>query len=45
VDIDLDPELKRKFDTEVPVIALEGKIRFRGKVNPALLERLLRGLE
>jgi glutaredoxin len=33
VDIDADPE--------VPVVAVNGKVRFRGVVNPALLERLL----
>jgi hypothetical protein len=26
----------------VPVVAVNGKVRFRGVVNPALLERLLR---
>ena len=41
VDIDRDPELVLKFDTEVPVVAVNGKVRFRGVVNPALLERLL----
>jgi glutaredoxin len=41
VDIDNDPELAAKFNTEVPVIAVNGKVRFRGVVNPALLERLL----
>ncbi len=41
VDIDRDPDLVLKFDTEVPVVAINGKVRFRGVVNPALLERLL----
>jgi glutaredoxin len=41
VDIDRDPELVLKYDTEVPVVAVNGKVRFRGVVNPALLERLL----
>ncbi len=41
VDIDRDPDLVLKFDTEVPVVAVNGKVRFRGVVNPALLERLL----
>jgi glutaredoxin len=41
VDIDHDPELRAKFNTEVPVITVNGKLRFRGAVNPALLERLL----
>jgi glutaredoxin len=41
IDIDSDPELVARFDTEVPVVALNGKVRFRGVVNPALLDRLL----
>lgn len=41
VDVDDDPELVAKYDTEVPVVAVDGKVRFRGQVNPALLERLL----
>jgi glutaredoxin len=41
VDIDYDPELVAQFNTEVPVVAVGGKVRFRGAVNPALLERLL----
>jgi len=41
VDIDEDAELAAKYNTEVPVVALNGKVRFRGLVNPALLERLL----
>ena len=41
VDIDGDPELVAKYNTEVPVVVVGGKVRFRGVVNPALLERLL----
>jgi glutaredoxin len=41
VDIDRDPELVAKYDTAVPVVAVNGKVRFRGVVNPALLDRLL----
>ncbi len=41
VDVDGDPNLVAQFDTEVPVVALNGKVRFRGVVNPALLDRLL----
>ena len=41
VDIDADPALLAKYNTEVPVVAVNGKVRFRGVVNPALLERLL----
>jgi glutaredoxin len=41
VDVDGDPNLVAHFDTEVPVVALNGKVRFRGVVEPALLDRLL----
>ncbi len=41
VDVDADPELVEKYGNEVPVVAVNGKVRFRGVVNPALLERLL----
>jgi glutaredoxin len=41
VDIDGDPELAARYNTEVPVVAVNGKVRFRGVVNPALLDRLL----
>src|SRR5262249_18602243 len=41
VDIDADAELKARYDTTVPVVAMNGKVRFRGIVNPVLLERLL----
>jgi glutaredoxin len=41
VDVDGDPNLVARYDTEVPVIMVGDKVRFRGVVNPALLERLL----
>jgi glutaredoxin len=41
VDVDADPELVALHGESVPVVAIAGKIRFRGVVNPALLERLL----
>lgn len=41
VDIDGDPELSARYSTEVPVVVVEGKVRFRGVVNRTLLERLL----
>ncbi len=41
VDIDQEPDLVAKYNTEVPVVAVNGKVRFRGLVNSALLERLL----
>ncbi|MBX6315199.1 MAG: glutaredoxin family protein [Isosphaeraceae bacterium] len=41
IDIDTDPALVEQHGTSVPVIVVGGKIRFRGVVNPVLLERLL----
>ncbi|PQO47801.1 glutaredoxin family protein [Blastopirellula marina] len=41
IDIDADPALAQKFNTCVPVVEINGKIRFRGKVSPMLLKRLL----
>lgn len=42
VDVDADPELRDRYGQEVPVVAVAGKVRFRGNVDPRLLERLLR---
>ncbi|WP_235963798.1 glutaredoxin family protein [Tautonia rosea] len=42
IDIDTDPELVEAYGTLVPVVAIDGKVRFRGKVEPILLDRLLR---
>ena len=41
VDIDQEPELVQKFNTCVPVVEINGKVRFRGKVSPILLKRVL----
>jgi glutaredoxin len=41
VDVDSDPDMVLKYGAEVPVVALDGKVRFRGVINPSLLERLL----
>ena len=41
VDIDHSPELREKFTSCVPVVEINGKIRFRGRVEPRLLRRLL----
>lgn len=43
VDIDADPALREKFDVCVPVVEIDGKVRFRGRVEPVLLRRLLAG--
>ncbi len=42
VDVDSDPSLVEAYGTSVPVVAVGGKVRFRGQVKPELLERLLR---
>jgi glutaredoxin len=41
VDIDTDPALRERFDTCVPVVEIDGQIRFRGRVEPVLLRRLM----
>jgi predicted thioredoxin/glutaredoxin len=41
VDVDSDPKLAEAYGTSVPVVAVDGKVRFRGKVEPVLLDRLL----
>ena len=41
VDVDGDPALAEIYGTEVPVVAVNGKVRFRGVVSPVLLNRLL----
>lgn len=41
VDIDSDARLRAQFDQCVPVVEIDGKIRFRGRIEPALLRRLL----
>jgi hypothetical protein len=44
-DVDRDPNLADCYGECVPVVMVNGKVRFRGAVNPVLLERLLRGEE
>jgi glutaredoxin len=41
VDIDADPQLVCAYGECVPVVTIDGKVRFRGVVNRVLLERLL----
>ncbi len=36
-----DPSLVERIGPTVPVIAVDGKVRFRGEVNRVLFERLL----
>jgi len=44
VDIDQDSELFEQFDQSVPVVEVNGKVRFRGQIDPRLLRRLLRSV-
>jgi glutaredoxin len=41
VDVDADPELTARHGDQVPVVEVDGQVRFRGLVNPVLLQRLL----
>lgn len=41
IDIDLNSELREKFTNCVPVLEIDGKVRFRGRINEVLLKRLL----
>ncbi len=41
VDVDAEPELVRQYGECVPVVVVNGRVRFRGVVNPVLLRRLL----
>jgi glutaredoxin len=41
IDINRDPELAAQYDQCVPVIVIDGRERFRGRVDEVLLRRLL----
>jgi glutaredoxin len=43
IDIDQSPQLTEQFSNCVPVVEIDGKIRFRGKINEVLLQRLIDG--
>jgi glutaredoxin len=42
VEVDAVPELAARYGEWVPTVVIDGKERFRGAVNRALLVRLLR---
>jgi glutaredoxin len=42
IDVDTDARLREQHGNWVPVVCVDGQIRFRGKINPVLLARLLR---
>jgi hypothetical protein len=41
IDIDTDPVALERFHTEVPVLELDGEVRFRGRFSEVLLRRLI----
>lgn len=41
VDVDSSPELAARHGDCVPVVTVNGKLRFRGAVNRVLLQRIL----
>jgi glutaredoxin len=42
VDVDNDEQLHAKYNECVPVVVIDGRERFRGRVDERLLVRLLR---
>ena len=41
VDIDQDPALTQRYRDCIPVVTIDGRERFRGRVDPLLLRRIL----
>ena len=42
IDIDEHPDLREQYCDCIPVVRIDGVVRFRGRVNEVLLQRLLR---
>ena len=40
-DVDADPALKSRYDQCVPVVEVNGKERYRGRINEVLLQRII----
>lgn len=45
IDIDDSRELMRQFGESVPVVEIDGKVRFRGAISSRLLQRLIDAAE
>ena len=45
IDIDADPELTARYTECVPVVVIDGRERFRGRIDDRLLRRLLRAYD
>ena len=43
IDIAGAPELEEQFGTSIPVVEIDGIVRFRGRVSELLLRRLIEG--
>ena len=43
VDISQSPELFDVYKDSIPVVEIDGKIRFKGRIHPLLLKRLIEG--
>jgi hypothetical protein len=43
IDIEIHPDFRDAFGKCVPVLELDDEIRFRGRINETLLQRLLEG--
>lgn len=42
IDVDAEPQLQKRYNACVPVVVVDGKERFRGRVDELLLRRLMR---
>lgn len=45
IDITSDPKLVQQYGESIPVIVIDGKERFRGRIDEILLRRLLQSRE
>lgn len=43
INIDIRPELQERFGTMIPVVEIDGVIRFHGRVDEILLRRMIEG--
>ena len=41
IDITDNPQLTRQFGESIPVVMLDGRVRFRGAVDPMLMQRIV----
>ena len=41
IDIDADPLVRERYNDCIPVVVIDGRERFRGRVEPLLLRRIV----